>query len=211
MFFKNLFTLNTFESNYCALLQVEQLNSNNDASSYPEDVECIGDKIYVDEDFYTLLKYFDCEVLVENNYKLIIWEPKANDIYIFPCHMEENRFDDELPDETIIYGNEIQVVSSLQISTLLQESCLMLITNEQNSVKQKEEWCEKVKTCFPENYSQAMQESIDPKDINSFFLLLITKLLPLYPLTLNECLMTSLHHSVPAKLLYPLLMQPYVK
>lgn len=65
-------------------------------------VECIENEVYDDQDLYDFLEELGAEIINYGvNYVLI----KTNDEKYFevPSEDRENRFDDELPDETILF------------------------------------------------------------------------------------------------------------
>ena len=65
-------------------------------------VECIENEVYDDEDLYSFLGELGAEI---NSFKdgYAVISTDNGKTYKIPCEDFENRFDDDLPDETILF------------------------------------------------------------------------------------------------------------
>lgn len=88
----------------------------------PTNVECIENEVYEDEDLYEFLKELNAEIVkydVHGNetHKYALIKTSDNECYEIPYENRTNRFDNDLPDETIFNFdiNAIQNVTEQHI------------------------------------------------------------------------------------------------
>ena len=65
-------------------------------------VECIKNEVYEDEDLYEFLLSYGAEI-VDYMGEYVIISSEEGFAYKIPCEDRENRFGDDLPDETILF------------------------------------------------------------------------------------------------------------
>lgn len=93
---------------------IEEYNEEVEKKNEEISVECIGNEVYEDEDLYDFLEKFNAEIKeynisrINNGHKIgkvIIFSEGIN--YKIPYEDRENRFGDDLPDETILFFDSI--------------------------------------------------------------------------------------------------------
>lgn len=74
-----------------------------------EDVECIGNEAYDDQDLYDFLESIGAEII---DYRIghVVIKTENGNKYTILCVDRPNRFDPELPDETILVFDANRVV-----------------------------------------------------------------------------------------------------
>lgn len=65
-------------------------------------VECIENQVYDDEDLYKFLEKLGAE-LIDYNVGYAVIKTNSRNYYAVPCKDFENRFGDDLPNETILF------------------------------------------------------------------------------------------------------------
>lgn len=72
-------------------------------------VDCEDNEVYVDDDLYEFLKFLKIkDIKNEGNHVLLFFK---NHTYRIPCQDVTNRFNPELPFETILMFDEVQGVA----------------------------------------------------------------------------------------------------
>ena len=66
------------------------------------DVECIENEVYEDEDLYTFLAFIGAEI-EDFGVGYAEISTSSGKVYEVPYENRQNRFDDDLPDETILF------------------------------------------------------------------------------------------------------------
>jgi len=76
------------------------------------DVECIGDIVYEDEDLYEFLDSLGAEIVDYLGTHVVISSDNGF-IYKIPCEDRTNRHGDDLPDETVLFFDFNNIISSV--------------------------------------------------------------------------------------------------